>query len=64
MFLKSTLLVDLVTELDNHASANEAIDAVPAIAAQIAKQPDKRITYHKALASLLESGVIEPQVAL
>lgn len=60
VFLKSPLLVDLVTSLDAHGSADEAIDSVDAIVAQMAANPTKRTTYHQALASLLESGVIEP----
>ncbi len=61
VFLKSPLLVDLVEALAMHDTADAAIDSVAAIAAQIEAQPAKRTTYHQALASLLESGVIEPQ---
>ncbi len=49
--------------LAEHDSADAAIDSVEAIAAQIADRPAKRTTYHTALASLLESGVIEPQAS-
>ena len=54
VFLKSPDLVDLVRALAEHDSADEAIDAV------VAPEPARRPSYVAALASLCESGVIEP----
>ncbi|HEU5081817.1 MAG TPA: mycofactocin biosynthesis chaperone MftB [Acidimicrobiales bacterium] len=54
VFLKSPDLVDLVRALEQHASAGAAIDAVVAPAAA------RRPAYVTALASLCESGVVEP----
>ncbi len=54
VFLKSTDLVGLVNALGDHASAGAAIDAV------LAPTPARRRTYVAALASLCESGVVEP----
>lgn len=50
VFLKSTDLVALVEELDQHESATTAIDAFA---------PDRRAAFEAAIASLLESGVVE-----
>lgn len=55
VFLKNNELVALVEALAQHPSADAAIDAVIA-----PDSPTRRATYHKALASLLGSGVIEP----
>ena len=54
VFLKSPELVELVRALDQHPSAGAAIDAVVAPTAQ------RRSAYEAALASLCESGVVEP----
>jgi mycofactocin biosynthesis protein MftB len=51
MFLKSRTLVDLVGALEQHASAREAVDAVV--------PEDERPTYHRALARLAASEVID-----
>ena len=56
VFLKSPDLVELVNALDAHPSAGAAIDTV------IAPPPARRATYLEALASLCESGVVEPAV--
>ena len=58
VFLKSNELVVLVEALADHSSASHAIDAVIHPESAI-----RRTTYEKALASLLESGVIEPGTA-
>lgn len=50
VFLKSTDLVDLVESLASHPSADAAIDAFA---------PERRRSFEAALASLLESGVVE-----
>lgn len=52
VFLKSTDLVELVRSLDDHPDAGTAIDAV---------DPGRRRAFEAALASLTESGVVEPQ---
>jgi mycofactocin biosynthesis protein MftB len=54
VFLKSPDLVELVRALDQHPSAGAAIDAV------VAPTPARRPAYVTALASLCESGVVEP----
>ena len=54
VFLKSVDLVDLVNALAAHPSADAAIDAV------LAPAPERRVAYVRALASLCESGVVEP----
>ncbi len=54
VFLKSTDLVELVRSLEEHPSAAAAIDAV------VAPSPQRRSAYVTALASLCESGVVEP----
>ncbi len=54
VFLKSPELVELVNALDDHPSAEAAIDAV------VAPVPGRRAVYVAALASLCDSGVIEP----
>jgi putative mycofactocin binding protein MftB len=54
VFLKSADLVDLVHALGEHASADDAIDAV------VAPTRARRTAYVAALASLCESGVVEP----
>lgn len=54
VFLKSPDLVDLVRALDQHPSAGAAIDAV------VAPVAGRRPSYVTALASLCESGVVEP----
>ena len=54
VFLKSPDLVDLVNALDAHPSAGAAVDAV------IAPPPTRRPVYLDALASLCDSGVVEP----
>lgn len=54
VFLKSPELVDLVRALEHHPSAGAAIDAV------IAPPDARRPAYVTALASLCESGVVEP----
>jgi putative mycofactocin binding protein MftB len=53
VFLKATALVDLVRALEHHPSAVAAVDAVVA-------EPARRATFLTALASLAESGVVEP----
>ena len=58
VFLKSSDLVDLVQALEDHRSADDAIDAVVAPAAE------RRSAYVAALASLCESGVVEPAGAV
>ena len=50
VFLKSRLLVDLVRDLENHSSASEAIAS--------SVEQSERPRYEVALASLVESGVI------
>lgn len=56
VFLKSPILVDLVNNIGDYSSADDAIDAV------IAPQTEaSRTNYHKALESLLDAGVIEAQ---
>ncbi len=50
VFLKSPDLVDLVESLDDHPTANAAIDAFA---------PDRRPSFETALASLFDSGVVE-----
>ncbi len=56
VFLKSPVLVDLVSNLGDYPSADEAISAV------VAPQTEaSRTNYHKALESLLDAGVIEAQ---
>ena len=57
VFLKSSDLVELVHALDDHPSAEAAIDAV------VAPAPERRGVYVAALASLCDSGVIEPAPA-
>ncbi len=54
VFLKSPALVDLVRALERHPSAGAAIDAV------VAPPAGRRSAYVTALASLCESGVVEP----
>ena len=54
VFLKSVELVDLVNALAAHPSADAAIDAV------VGPTLDRRPAYVRALASLCESGVVEP----
>lgn len=54
VFLKSSDLVDLVHALEAHPSAAAAIDAV------VAPDARRRTVYVTALASLVESGVVEP----
>jgi len=54
VFLKSPKLVELVNNIGSYPSADEAIDAVVAPNTNASRQ-----TYHKALASLLDAGVIE-----
>lgn len=56
VFLKSPDLVDLVRALEHHPSAGDAIEAV------VAPPPARRPAYVTALASLCESGVVEPQL--
>lgn len=50
VFLKSPDLVALVEALEAHPSAAAAIESL---------QPDRRPSFEAALASLLESGVVE-----
>ncbi len=54
VFLKSTDLVDLVNALADHPSAAAAIDHTV--------EPRRRSAFVTALASLAESGVVEPAV--
>ena len=54
VFLKSPDLVELVRSLAEHASVDAAIDAV------VAPSAARRPAYLSALASLCESGVVEP----
>jgi mycofactocin biosynthesis protein MftB len=54
VFLKSPDLVELVRALEQHESAGDAIDAV------VGPVPARRPAYVTALASLCESGVVEP----
>jgi len=56
VFLKATALVDLVRALEHHASPRAAVDALVADRA-------RRPSFLSALASLAESGVVEPQHA-
>ena len=58
VFLKSNDLVDLVRSLAEYPNAAAAIAAVIARSG-----PSPQANYDKALASLLESGVIEPLTA-
>lgn len=53
VFLKSNELVDVVNALGDHACATDAVNAV------LAPTPARRSNYLAALASLLESGVID-----
>jgi len=53
VFLKANALVDLVRALEHHASPRAAIDALIA-------DPARRPSFLTALASLAESGVVEP----
>ena len=55
VFLKSTLLVDLVDGLAEHDSADAAIEAIVEPANDTSRQ-----AHVKALASLADAGVIEP----
>lgn len=50
VFLKSTDLVDLVRSLDDHPTADAAIEAI---------DPARRSSFERALDSLVESGVVE-----
>lgn len=65
VFLKSNELVELVEALAGHRSADAAITAVIGNhqdhEADAGVSPKRRATYHRALASLLDSGVIEPR---
>ena len=54
VFLKSNDLVDLVRSLEQHDSAGAAIDAL------VDPATGRRSAYLTALASLCESGVVEP----
>jgi putative mycofactocin binding protein MftB len=54
VFLKSIELVRLVDALDSHPTADDAVDAV--VGADVGRRP----AYLRALASLCESGVVEP----
>lgn len=54
VFLKSNDLVALVRSLEQHDSAAAAIDAL------VEESPGRRSAYVTALASLCESGVVEP----
>jgi len=53
VFLKATALVDLVQALEHHPSATAAVDA-------LVDEPARRASFLTALASLAESGVVEP----
>jgi mycofactocin biosynthesis protein MftB len=54
VFLKSSDLVELVHALEAHPSADAAIDTV------VERSAGRRDAYLGALASLCESGVLEP----
>jgi mycofactocin biosynthesis protein MftB len=56
VFLKSNDLVDLVRSLERHDSAAAAIDAL------VDPSTSRRSTYLTALASLCDSGVVEPML--
>lgn len=56
VFLKSTDLVALVRSLEQHESAAAAIDAL------VEESTGRRSAYLTALASLCESGVVEPRL--
>jgi mycofactocin biosynthesis protein MftB len=53
VFLKAVALVELVRALEQHPSARAAIDA-------LVDEPARRPAFLTALASLAESGVVEP----
>jgi putative mycofactocin binding protein MftB len=53
-FLKSRLLLDVVSLLEHHATAGDACDAAGV-------QPTERPSYERALTTLASSGMIVPR---